>query len=673
MKSSCWILKYWTKHQVVLTLLLFIQVARSKKRGILPALSELTNFHGKKKKDIQNGDDGKKISETSEEEMDISDHTSTENSTTDTGETGSSCDDVNKISRKQRTFAKMSVRRDKKKDQEKREKLDKNIISMDDFLNKHGEFSTWIEEEKHKCTKNMTSPKLKAYFKDFMKLWNKRKLPGKYYRGSTDSESPCPTYIARGFSFDEEVVFDSRKQLCRPKKRLSIETHNVLDSPFSTFGKTPPKRLPAMTSLQKLETHHELETQRGYASLNSPAEEIKEQILSQYQVPVKQSRIDSDQDSNKENAHSVVEPYYVTPYSWASGGERKDTETSSDHFSSSSSLSSQSDVFPVYAQIVKQNKIPVVKKSEISIPSQNSPPPIPPPPKLCGDYFETENFSSDDVHYKSVDMDSTDLPPPPPPMDQSSDDSQLNATLPPPPPVYQSGEDSFINETLPSPPGYAEIGCLDDDPDLPDEGEWKPHLQLKFTAREKEDMYVAMNSNPVQIEKDNNEPPVLYSDYAVPADVIASDFNREPDSNDIKIDKPMKKGKTVRVRVKYLKNIVSLWIVKIILVTSGKGCSDVLGGCTDSAINDTVDSSDLERNKHCNINQFKDETHNNVLEAFTNENHSGKYTTDKIDVKISTKVNPSQNVLETDIDTVNPPEEEKKSLTRSKSSETIIW
>lgn len=61
---------------------------RSKKRGILPALSELTNFHGKKKKDIQNGDEGKKISETSEEEMDISDHTSTDNTTTDTGETG---------------------------------------------------------------------------------------------------------------------------------------------------------------------------------------------------------------------------------------------------------------------------------------------------------------------------------------------------------------------------------------------------------------------------------------------------------------------------------------------------------------------------------------------------------------------------------------------------------
>ena len=73
----------------------------------------------------------------------------------------------------------------------------------------------------------------------------------KYYRGSTDSESPCPTYVARGFSFDDEEIFDVKK-FCKPKsKRLSIETTNVADSPFSTFGKTPPKLLP-ITSLQKL-------------------------------------------------------------------------------------------------------------------------------------------------------------------------------------------------------------------------------------------------------------------------------------------------------------------------------------------------------------------------------------------------------------------------------------
>jgi hypothetical protein len=33
----------------------------------------------------------------------------------------------------------------------------------------------------------------------------------KYYRGSTDSESPCPTYVARGFSFDdEEIIIKNR-------------------------------------------------------------------------------------------------------------------------------------------------------------------------------------------------------------------------------------------------------------------------------------------------------------------------------------------------------------------------------------------------------------------------------------------------------------------------------
>ena len=69
---------------IKLTMLNFI--IRSKKRGFLPTLSELTNFHGKKKKELFN--DERKISEVSEDELDISDM-STASSSTDTGETGS--------------------------------------------------------------------------------------------------------------------------------------------------------------------------------------------------------------------------------------------------------------------------------------------------------------------------------------------------------------------------------------------------------------------------------------------------------------------------------------------------------------------------------------------------------------------------------------------------------
>lgn len=35
----------------------------------------------------------------------------------------------------------------------------------------------YILSQKHKNPKEMSSPKRKAYFKSFLKLWNKRKLP----------------------------------------------------------------------------------------------------------------------------------------------------------------------------------------------------------------------------------------------------------------------------------------------------------------------------------------------------------------------------------------------------------------------------------------------------------------------------------------------------------------
>ena len=64
----------------------------------------------------------------------------------------------------------------------------------------------------------------------------------KYYRGSAEIQSPCPAIPPRTFSFanDEEEVVSFK----RPKsKRLSIEPWGPPDSPFSTFGKTPPKQL----------------------------------------------------------------------------------------------------------------------------------------------------------------------------------------------------------------------------------------------------------------------------------------------------------------------------------------------------------------------------------------------------------------------------------------------
>ncbi|RUS85066.1 hypothetical protein EGW08_007160, partial [Elysia chlorotica] len=85
-------------------------------------------------------------------------------------------------SKVERLQAQRSIRRMRQKEKEKTENSLKNLLSMDDYLAKLSELKTWLKEEKHKEPDTMLSPKLKTHFKTFIRLWNKRKLPPKYYR-----------------------------------------------------------------------------------------------------------------------------------------------------------------------------------------------------------------------------------------------------------------------------------------------------------------------------------------------------------------------------------------------------------------------------------------------------------------------------------------------------------
>ncbi|GFO19180.1 hypothetical protein PoB_004568500 [Plakobranchus ocellatus] len=112
----------------------------------------------------------------------------------------------------------------------------------------------------------MQSPKLKAHFKTFIRLWNKRKLPPKYYRTcSVDldaadctldldteviEESATPRYprlvepivTPRGLMspvFPGDIVDLSPGNALDGDSQSGITGGNVaVDSPFSTFGKT---------------------------------------------------------------------------------------------------------------------------------------------------------------------------------------------------------------------------------------------------------------------------------------------------------------------------------------------------------------------------------------------------------------------------------------------------
>ncbi|XP_062611163.1 zinc finger CCCH domain-containing protein 18-like [Saccostrea cucullata] len=314
---------------------------------------ELSNIHG------SNGT----LNDGTDEEADQGEISGHSSSDLETAVSGSSCDDVHKASRKLQTFAKKSTRRDKKKEKEKQERKEKNKLSMDDFLSKQVEFTTWLEEEKHKNPKEMSSPKRKAYFKTFMKLWNKRKLSQKYYRGSAEIQSPCPANPTRTFSFaddDEEVVSFSRPK----SKRLSIEPWGPPDSPFSTFGKTPPKHLQG-TNLALLDSQTSLmesslkedshENSGSYKNDSLPK-------LGEYQIPKNALQMTDAEKTiqSKENSNNEIQPSPSTelPGTPASGMPEKS---------------------PVYAVPWKPKPTPRKKPSEVTqVVKSPSPPPVPP-------------------------------------------------------------------------------------------------------------------------------------------------------------------------------------------------------------------------------------------------------------------------------------------------------
>ncbi|XP_061176584.1 uncharacterized protein LOC133185414 [Saccostrea echinata] len=325
------------------------------------------------------GDNGTLDDGTDDEvNHEISGHSSSD---LETAVSGSSCDDVHKASRKLQTFAKKSTRRDKKKEKEKQERKEKNKLSMDDFLSKQVEFTTWLEEEKHKNPKEMSSPKRKAYFKTFMKLWNKRKLSQKYYRGSAEIQSPCPTNPTRTFSFaddEEEVVSFSRPK----SKRLSIEPWGPPDSPFSTFGKTPPKHLQgsnlalldSQSSLMESSLKEDIHENSGsYKSDSLPK-------LGEYQIPKNAIQMtDAGQTIlTTENSNTEIQSFPPT--------ELPGTPTSS--------ITEKS---PVYAVPWKPKPTPRKKPAEVTqLVKSPSPPPVPPKSYKNGNHSEAVQPASHD-------------------------------------------------------------------------------------------------------------------------------------------------------------------------------------------------------------------------------------------------------------------------------------
>ncbi|XP_074658211.1 uncharacterized protein LOC141911132 isoform X2 [Tubulanus polymorphus] len=86
---------------------------------------------------------------------------------------------MNEVSLK---LAKKRLNKNSRKEKSRQKRRDKNHITEGDYYNKLEEFKTWLHEEKGLQIEEI-EPKVKAYFKKFVKKWNSQQLSKKYYRG----------------------------------------------------------------------------------------------------------------------------------------------------------------------------------------------------------------------------------------------------------------------------------------------------------------------------------------------------------------------------------------------------------------------------------------------------------------------------------------------------------
>ncbi|XP_077977110.1 uncharacterized protein LOC144432717 [Glandiceps talaboti] len=137
-----------------------------------------------------------------------------------------------------------SAKKQKKEEEKRKRRKEKNKakgkISEEDYYNKALEFRTWLVEEKGKYVDDLETSKARLLFKKFVKKWNKRRLPKKYYKGldASDVAASSRTKFKWKFQGSQEEV---KIRTIRGKIKSWTSGSNVSlhDNPgFSTFGKS---------------------------------------------------------------------------------------------------------------------------------------------------------------------------------------------------------------------------------------------------------------------------------------------------------------------------------------------------------------------------------------------------------------------------------------------------
>lgn len=139
----------------------------------------------------------------------------------------SSSSDDDRREKKRRKHS--SSHKDKEKRRSSRDEKDSSgktfeKISDSDYFLKNTEFQVWVFAHEGKTFDQLSSHDSRKLFSKFVKRWNKRKLPEKFYQGINETEIDSSHRTKHKWSFTMDR--SERDQLASTKDAVDSETHH---------------------------------------------------------------------------------------------------------------------------------------------------------------------------------------------------------------------------------------------------------------------------------------------------------------------------------------------------------------------------------------------------------------------------------------------------------------
>ncbi|KAL5519346.1 hypothetical protein ACEPAH_1029 [Sanghuangporus vaninii] len=133
----------------------------------------------------------------------------------------------------------------RRRDEGEREKDSKPLphgaqpLTDGDYFLKNAEFRVWLKEENDRFFDELSGEKARSYFRKFVKVWNRGKLPQTYYSGEAARSQPAAAQTGHRWSFTEKSTRSDKAAIDAARRAVEAATSNKDPEDTDTIANVP--------------------------------------------------------------------------------------------------------------------------------------------------------------------------------------------------------------------------------------------------------------------------------------------------------------------------------------------------------------------------------------------------------------------------------------------------